>query len=80
MRALVTDYGWEELVGLLEHFGYKFMNKGGSHAPFYNKETKRKLSGLYKPHGGTNSILEYQMKLVLDHLKNERLIEEDDND
>lgn len=69
-----SDFTYEELVTLLGYFGYTQVTKGktsGSRVKFVSN--KNGVIYLHKPHQ-RNELLEYQIKLIIDAVKKERLI------
>ncbi len=66
------NFSYEELVSLLQYFSYYPCDKGrtsGSRVMFVNCDTHRKIL-LHKPHT-RNYLLEYQIKQILNQLKQE---------
>jgi hypothetical protein len=64
------DFTYNELRTLLSTFGYSEMQGAGSRVCFEKKEHKIKL---HKPHPG-NIMKLYQLDIVINELKNKRLI------
>ena len=70
LLAKPKDYKWNELVRVMEGFGYEEdASGGGSPRKFYHPETDAVLIGLHKPHGGTAVLKAYQIDAVIRHLK-----------
>ena len=67
-----TDFTWKELQTILFHFGYEEMKGGGSRRKFIHAESKAVIS-LHEPHPAP-SMKRYVLDIVLDHLKQERLL------
>ena len=64
-----TDFTWDELVKVLNHYGFEVINKGetaGSRRAFVHPETKQ-IIRLHKPHPGT-ILKQYQLKEILELL------------
>ena len=69
------DFTYDNLVKLLEFFGYEEVKKGktgGSRRAFVKQSTKH-IIRLHKPHPG-NLLKMYQVDKIIDELKNEGLI------
>ena len=69
------SFSYEEAETLLGHLGYHSSNKGktsGSRVMFVSEDGKDKIS-LHKPHP-RKELLEYQIKQLREHLKEEGLI------
>ncbi|MEP1095405.1 MAG: type II toxin-antitoxin system HicA family toxin [Cyclobacteriaceae bacterium] len=69
------DFTYSELVSLLNYYGYSEFTKGktaGSRRAFVNEETKHVIR-LHKPHP-RNILKEYQIKDVIEELKQRELI------
>ncbi|MBR6332303.1 MAG: type II toxin-antitoxin system HicA family toxin [Dehalococcoidales bacterium] len=69
------DFSFEELEKLLNFFSYIKKEKGrtsGSRVMFINEKTKAKLT-LHKPHP-RKELLNYQIKEIIEHLKQEGLL------
>jgi hypothetical protein len=63
------DFTWNELVSILNYFGYKELKTGktgGSRRKFSDSENN--IISLHKPHPG-NILKSYQLKDILIHLK-----------
>lgn len=72
LLARPTDYGWEELVSLMEALGYELRTSGGSGRKFLDPQCGALLF-LHEPHPG--SILKaYQVRAVLQFLRREQKI------
>jgi len=66
---------YAELIFVLSKLGYKEIKTGktsGSRVAFYN-DSKKLLIRLHKPHPG-NELKDYQIKLILSHLQQNKLI------
>lgn len=64
-----TDFTWEELAKLLNHYGFDELSKSktaGSRRAFVHPETKQ-IIRLHKPHPG-NILKQYQLKEILELL------------
>ena len=73
-KSKPKDFRWEELVRLLQQFGYEEDSGGktsGSRAKFFHEKHAPIL--LHKPHP-TTTLKKYQIELIYDQLKEERLI------
>ena len=69
------DFSFEELEKLLGYYSYTKKNKGqtsGSRVMFINEKSKTKLI-IHKPHP-RKELLEYQIKSIIEHLKQEGLL------
>lgn len=69
------DFTFDEVVTLLNGFGYEMDNKGktsGSRVLFENKSSGHKFN-IHKPHPG-KIVKPYQINYLIDELKNENLI------
>lgn len=69
VRASPTDFTWEELAKLLNHYGFDEISKGktaGSRRAFIHPETGQ-IIRLHKPHPG-NILKQYQLKEILELL------------
>ena len=67
------DFTFEEMQSLLEILGFEMSNKGktsGSRVKFYNGNT---VIILHKPHP-RKELLEYQVKQIIEKLKEDELI------
>ena len=76
---LPKDFTYQELIRLLNSFGYVQETKGktsGSRVMFYNSAREHPIL-IHKPHPG-NIIKAYVMKYVLDELKSIGYIENKD--
>ena len=69
LLSFPRDFTWEELIKIMNHFGYNELSKGktgGSRRKFANSE--QHVISLHKPHPG--SILKrYQLDDVIDALR-----------
>jgi hypothetical protein len=68
------DVTWDELIKVLNHFGFKALPEGktgGSRRKFINKN--KMIISLHEPHP-RKELKKYQIDQVLDTLKEERLI------
>ncbi len=66
---------YAELNFVLSKLGYKEVKTGktsGSRVAFYN-DSKKLLIRLHKPHPG-NELKDYQIKLILSHLEQNKLL------
>jgi hypothetical protein len=63
------DFSWSDLQTLMRHLGYEEKTGSGSRRKFIHTETKRIVS-LHKRHPD-NTLLDYQIKEVLNFLKQE---------
>lgn len=61
------NFTYNELLRLLNGFGYNELQGSGSRVVFYNKKLKHNIK-LHKPHPG-NILKKYQIDLVLNELK-----------
>ena len=64
------DFSYDDLVRLLNHFGYEEFGKGktsGSRRAFVNQENKHVIR-LHKPHP-KNILKEYQVKAIIQELE-----------
>ena len=71
--TIPRDFTWDEMVSVLEHYGYEQMKKGktgGSRRKFVNviEPGTFRIINLHKPHPG-NIVKEYAIKQVIEHLK-----------
>lgn len=64
-----ADFGWSQLERLLNHYGYKPKQGSGSRVKFIHTKTKSVIS-LHKRHPDSD-LLEYQIELVLEKLRDE---------
>jgi len=71
-RSRPKDFRWEELKTLLGRFGYEEEKGRGSRRKFLNPKTGVSIS-LHQPHP-RNELKSYQVRDVLDHLKQEGLL------
>lgn len=62
-----TNIKWDDLVGALEHLGYKLLSNDGSRRKFVFPETNEVIS-LHKPHPQPE-VKQYAIRAVVDHLK-----------
>ncbi len=75
LLSKTRDFTFDDLITLLNYFGYTLNNKGrtsGSRVMFTNKELPTVII-LHKPHG-RKELLDYQMKQVIDILRKEGLL------
>jgi hypothetical protein len=72
LRSRPKDFRWEQLKTLLSGFGYKEEKGRGSRRRFFNPSTGVSIS-LHQPHP-QNELKSYQVKDVLDHLRQEGLL------
>ena len=72
LRNRPKDFRWEQLKTLLRGFGYEEERGSGSRRKFYNPNTGVSIS-LHQPHP-RNELKSYQVRDVLDHLKQEGLL------
>jgi hypothetical protein len=72
LRSRPKDFRWAELKTLLSGFGYKEEMGSGSRRKFFNPHTGVSIS-LHQPHP-RNELKAYQVKDVLEHLKQEGLL------
>jgi len=69
LLSFPKDFTWEELSKVLAYFGYleiKTGKTGGARRKFADK--KKNIINLHKPHP-KNIMKEYQIRQVVDHLK-----------
>ncbi|WP_286916267.1 MULTISPECIES: type II toxin-antitoxin system HicA family toxin [Pseudomonas] len=66
------DFTWNELVKVLQGFGYEPIQGSGSRVKFYNGDPKALIS-LHCPHPG-NEIKPYIRRQIIAQLKNGGLI------
>lgn len=60
-----ADFSWDELVRVLSAFGYEEQtSSGSSHRKFYNRDTKKTISGLVKPHHKKHVGRAYLLMLI----------------
>ena len=72
LRSRPKDFRWEQLKTVLSGFGYEEEKGSGSRRKFFNPTTGVSIS-LHQPHPG-NELKSYQIKDVLEHLKQEGLL------
>ena len=75
LKSNPKNFTFDEAETLLGYFGYRRSNKGktsGSRVMFINDENKSKIS-LHKPHP-RKELLEYQIKQLVEQLKQEGLL------
>ena len=72
LRSRPKDFRWEQLKTVLGGFGYEEEKGSGSRRKFFNPTTSVSIS-LHQPHPG-NELKSYQIKDVLEHLKQEGLL------
>jgi hypothetical protein len=72
LRRRPKDFRWEELKTLLSGFGYEEERARGSRRTFSNSNTGVSIS-LHQPHP-RNELNSYQVRDVLEHLKQEGLL------
>jgi hypothetical protein len=72
LRSRPKDFRWQQLKTLLSGFGYEEERGSGSRRPFFNPATGVSIS-LHQPHP-RNELKSYQVKDVLEHLKQEGLL------
>lgn len=78
LSSTPLDFTWEELIKVLEHFGYTEMKKGktgGSRRKFSNAD--KHIINLHKPHPH-NILRHYQVKQVVEQLKEKGKIKENE--
>ena len=69
IQASPNDFTWDELIRLLNHYGFEEIKKGktaGSRRAFFHLETKQ-IIRFHKPHPG-NILKQYQLKEILELL------------
>lgn len=69
LLSFPKDFTWEELIKILNHFGYKELKlgkTGGSRRKFSNREGH--VISLHKPHPA-NILKRYQLNDVIDALR-----------
>jgi len=71
-KAKPKDFSYNELVTLLNSFGYRQAQGAGSRVIFIHERTKHKMK-LHKPHPG-NILKNYQLDLIEQELKNAKLL------
>jgi hypothetical protein len=77
LLALPKDFTWDELVKILDHFGYREIKNGktgGSRRKFV--DAGNHIISLHKPHPG-NILKHYQLKEVVTSLKEKGTIKDD---
>ena len=75
LKSNPRNFTFDEAETLLGYFGYRRSNKGktsGSRVMFINDENKSKII-LHKPHP-RKELLEYQVKQLVEQLKQEGLL------
>lgn len=75
--TIPSDFTWEELVGVLNYYGYEEINTGktsGSRRRF--ADSNGNLILLHKPHP-SNIIKKYALRQVLETLKEKGKIKDD---
>jgi hypothetical protein len=75
LLKLPNNFTFEEMVSLLQGFGYTADQRGrssGSAVMFYNKKTKDKIM-FHKPHP-EKEVKKYVLKLILNKLRANKLI------
>lgn len=72
LRTRPKDFRWSELKTLLRGLGYEEEKGSGSRRKFYNPRTGVSIN-LHQPHP-KNELKAYQVKEILDHLKQEGLL------
>jgi hypothetical protein len=72
LKGRPKDFRWEQLKTLLAGFGYREEKGSGSRRKFFNAKTGVGIS-LHQPHP-RNELKSYQVREVLDHLKQEGLL------
>lgn len=69
LKSRPKDFSWDEMLKVLNHFGYKQISQGktgGSRRKFVN-ENKRIIS-LHEPH--PQKVLKgYQLDIIIEHLE-----------
>jgi hypothetical protein len=70
--AKPMDYTWDELLSLMNAFGYELRTSGGSGRKFFDPATKA-LFFLHEPHP-SNILKAYQVRAVIQFLRKERKI------
>lgn len=66
------DFTYNELIKVLNGFGYVEQQGSGSRVVFFNGSLKHSIK-LHKPHPG-NILKRYQIDIVIDELKTKGLI------
>lgn len=72
LKGRPKDFRWEELKRLLGGLGYEEEKGSGSRRKFFNASTGVSIS-LHQPHP-RNELKFYQVREVLDHLRQEGLL------
>ena len=72
LQTKPTDFTWDELVTVMEGFGYELKKTGGSSRKFIHVESKVTWM-THEPHP-QNVLKAYQIRDVLSHLKQEKKI------
>jgi hypothetical protein len=72
LRSRPKDFRWEQLKTLLGGFGYEEEKGSGSRRKFLNAKTGVSIS-IHEPHP-RKELKSYQVKDILDHLKQEGLL------
>jgi hypothetical protein len=72
LRNQPKDFRWQELTTLLNGLGYEEEKGSGSRRKFFNPKTGVSIS-LHQPHP-RKELKSYQVKDVLDHLRQEGLL------
>lgn len=71
-NAKPKDFNYNELLTLLNNFGYRQTQGAGSRVVFINEKNTHKIK-LHKPHPG-NILKRYQLDLIENELKNMGLL------
>ncbi|MCK4991144.1 MAG: type II toxin-antitoxin system HicA family toxin [Bacteroidales bacterium] len=66
------DFTYNELVRLLNNFGYREQQGSGSRVVFNNEDLRHSIK-LHKPHPG-NILKKYQINLIIQELKTNGLL------
>lgn len=77
LLAFPKDFTWDELIKILDHFGFKEIKTGktgGSRRKF--SDSGKQIISLHKPHPG-NILKHYQIKEVVTSLKEKGSIKDD---
>jgi hypothetical protein len=72
LRSNPKDFRWGQLKTLLGSLGYEEEKGSGSRRKFFNPKTGVSIS-LHQPHP-KNELKSYQVKEVLNHLKQEGIL------
>ena len=72
IKSRPKDFTWDELCSLMNALGYELRNGNGSRRRFFNPQSQTILS-IHEPHP-RNYLLDYQVKDVLEHLRDKGLI------